>query len=142
MWLSKSKGTETMYNTHARRGFTDTLKALPKDSTVSNTNAQEGVDFCNELFRIERTLKDLTPEERYEKRLEQSKPVLEAFLPWLHIKKEQVLPKSSLGKAITYCLNQWSKLESFMLDGRLEISNNRAERAIKPFVIGRIYVMN
>ncbi|WP_154442839.1 IS66 family transposase [Tissierella pigra] len=122
---------------HARRGFTDTLKALPKDSTVSKTNAQEGVDFCNELFRIERALKELSPEERYIKRLEQSKPVLEAFLSWLNIKKEQVLPKSNLGKAINYCLNQWSKLESFMLDGRLEISNNRAERAIKPFVIGR-----
>lgn len=122
---------------HARRGFTDTLKALPKDSIVSKTNAQEGVDFCNELFRIERALKELSPEERYKKRLEQSKPVLEAFLSWLNIKKEQVLPKSSLGKAINYCLNQWSKLESFMLDGRLEISNNRAERAVKPFVIGR-----
>ena len=42
-----------------------------------------------------------------------------------------------MGKAIKYCLNQWPKLESFLLDGRLEISNNRAERAIKPFVIGR-----
>lgn len=122
---------------HARRGFTDTLKALPKDSTTSKTNAQEGVDFCNELFKIERVLKDLSPEERYDKRLEQSKPVLEAFLCWLQSKEKQVLPKSALGKAIKYCLNQWPKLESFMLDGRIEISNNRAERAIKPFVIGR-----
>lgn len=122
---------------HAKRGFTDTLKALPKDSIKSKTTAQEGVDFCDELFSIERALKDLSPEERYDKRLEQSKPVLEAFLSWLKTKKEKVLPKSSLGKAINYCLNQWNKLESFMLDGRIEISNNRAERAIKPFVIGR-----
>ncbi len=122
---------------HARRGFTDALKALPKDSTITKTNAKEGLDYCNELFKIEKILKDLSPEERYKARLEQSKPVLRSFLSWLQIKEKQVLPKSALGKAIKYCLNQWPKLESFMLDARIEISNNRAERAIKPFVIGR-----
>jgi hypothetical protein len=44
---------------------------------------------------------------------------------------------NTLGKAVKYCLNQWPKLEAYLLDGRLEISNNTAERAIKPFVIGR-----
>jgi transposase len=47
------------------------------------------------------------------------------------------LPKSAIGKAIAYCLNQWDKLQGFLKDGRLEIVNNRSERAIKPFVIGR-----
>ena len=56
---------------------------------------------------------------------------------WLTVKKQQVLPKSQLGKAVAYCLNQWSKLEAFLLDGQTELSNNLAERAIKPFVIGR-----
>jgi len=122
---------------HARRGFIDALKSLPNDALKTRTNAGEGLEFCNQLFKIERELKDKSPKERYEKRLEQSKPLLEAFLSWLHLKSEQVLPKSSLGKAIKYCLNQWPKLEAYLLDGRLEISNNRAERAIKPFVIGR-----
>lgn len=122
---------------HARRKFTDSLKALPKDATKSVTVAQEGLNYCNQLFKIEKELVDETPEVRYIKRQEQSKPVLEAFLEWLEIKKNQVLPKSSLGQAIKYCLNQWSKLVVFLEDGRLEISNNRAERAIKPFVIGR-----
>ncbi|CCQ95292.1 conserved hypothetical protein [[Clostridium] ultunense Esp] len=58
-------------------------------------------------------------------------------MSWLKTKEKQVLPKTSLGKAINYCLNQWNKITAFMLDGRIEISNNRAERAIKPFVIGR-----
>ncbi len=122
---------------HARRGFTDALKSLPKEADISTTNAKEGIDFCNKLFSIERSLRKLSEEERYKKRLEQSKPVLEAFLSWLNIKQKQVLPKSSLGKAVKYCLNQWPKLEAYLLDGRLEISNNTAERAIKPFVIGR-----
>ncbi|MGB4431197.1 MAG: transposase, partial [Limnochordia bacterium] len=47
------------------------------------------------------------------------------------------LPKSHLGKAIQYCLNQWNQLNAFLLDGRLEIDNNRTERSIKPFVIAR-----
>lgn len=57
---------------HGRRGFTDALKALPKDATTTKTTAEEGLEFCNQLFKIEKTLKDLNPEKRYEKRLEQS----------------------------------------------------------------------
>jgi len=48
-----------------------------------------------------------------------------------------VLPKSQLGKAISYALNQWQKLIEYVNNGQLNIDNNRAERAIKPFVIGR-----
>lgn len=124
---------------HARRGFTDTLKALPKDATTSKTNAEEGLEFCDKLFKLEREYRKekLTPEEIYKNRLEKTKPVLQNFLSWLKTKEKQILPKSSIGKAINYCLNQWDKLTAFMLDGKIEISNNRVERAIKPFVIGR-----
>src|SRR5690606_40164112 len=45
--------------------------------------------------------------------------------------------QSHLGKAVEYCLNHWKELNNFLLDGRLELSNNRSERSIKPFVIGR-----
>ncbi|MET3322597.1 UNVERIFIED_ORG: hypothetical protein ABIC97_005745 [Peribacillus simplex] len=86
---------------------------------------------------VERTLKNAAPSERYEQRLRKSKPILDRFSAWLHEQKDRVLPKSALGKAITYCLNQWKHLEAFLLDSRLEIDNNRSERSIKPFVIGR-----
>ncbi len=122
---------------HARRGFIDTLKALPKDSKTSESIACEGRNYCNKLFNLEKGFSGLPPDLRYEKRLEHSKDVLEAFLAWLNEYKEKVLPKSNLGKAINYCLNQWTKLETFLKDGEIELSNNRAERAIKPFVIGR-----
>lgn len=62
---------------------------------------------------------------------------LDAFLSWLKIQEQKVLPKGGLGKAITYCLNQWDKLVAFLEDGRLEIDNNGSERSIKPVVIGR-----
>lgn len=121
---------------HSRRAFTDVLKALPANS-IKPVAATEGLQFCNQLFAIERELKKLEPEERYKERLEKSKPVLEAFLSWLKTQEQKVLPQSGLGKAVTYCLNQWDKLVAFLEDGRLEIDNNRSERAIKPVVIGR-----
>ena len=122
---------------HARRKFDEALKALPKDKRAADVAAKQGLAFCNRLFDIERALKDVTPRERYEIRLKKSRPVLDAFFAWLHQQRPKVLPKSAFGQAITYCLNQWSKLESFLQDGQLELDNNRAERSIKPFVIGR-----
>nr|WP_249261019.1 IS66 family transposase [Virgibacillus pantothenticus] len=122
---------------HARRKFTEALQALPESSSTTAVKAKEGLDFCNKLFDIERKLKDVSPQKRYEKRLECSQPVLDAFSAWLKEQMPRVLPKSALGKAIKYCRNQWERLEGFLKDGRLEIDNNRAERSIKPFVIGR-----
>lgn len=122
---------------HARRKFTEALKALPAEQRDKPVAAGIGLDYCNKLFAIERQLKDLPDGERYEKRLELSKPVLDEFYIWLKKQRQQTLPKSAFGQAITYCLNQWDSLNNYLLDGRLEIDNNRAERSIKPFVIGR-----
>ena len=127
---------------HARRKFTEALKALPTEQKDKPVAASVGLDYCNRLFAIERQLKELSSQERYERRLELSKPVLDDFYIWLKKQRQQTLPKSAFGKAITYCLNQWDDLNHFLLDGRLEIDNNRAERSIKPFVIGRNYVLN
>jgi transposase len=122
---------------HARRKFDEALKVLPASKDKTETAAHQGLQFCNQLFAIERELKDATPEERYTIRLERSRPVLDAYLTWLRQQRSRTLPKSALGEAITYSLNQWDKLTAFLKDGRLEMDNNRSERAIKPFVIGR-----
>ena len=86
---------------------------------------------------MEQAFAELTPEERYEKRLEQEKPVLDALLSWANEMKGKTTPKSTLGKAIHYLLEQWPYLTRYLKDGRLELSNNRTERSIKPFVMGR-----
>lgn len=122
---------------HARRKYDEALKAMPVGADKSGTVAEQGLQFCNQLFAIERELKDETPENRHRIRQEQSQPVLDAYLVWLRQQRSRMLPKSKLGEAITYSWNQWDKLVSFLKDGRLEIDNNRSERAIKPFVIGR-----
>ena len=89
------------------------------------------------LFQLEQEFAPLTAEERYAKRLEQEKPVLEALLAWANGLEPQSAQKSALGKALHYLLEQWPYLMCYLEDGRLEFSNNRAERSIKPFVMGR-----
>ena len=123
---------------HARRKFVDAINVLPAPNRKQGgTTAHKGLEFCDKLFQIERDLHDVTPEERFAGRDQRSRAVLEKFRLWLEERALEVLPKSKLGEAITYCLNQWPKLVGFLLDGRLELDNNRSERAIKPFVIGR-----
>lgn len=122
---------------HARRKFVEASKAMPTPKQTIQTPTQEGIDFCNRLFAIEQELHDLSAPKRYQKRLEKSRPVVEDFAAWLKYQTPRVLPKSPLGQAIQYCRNQWDKLTAFLQDGRLELDNNRSERSIKPFVIGR-----
>jgi transposase len=122
---------------HARRKFDEALKALPDAKNKVAVAAREGLEFCNRLFAIERKVKDATAEERLRVRTEQSRPVVDAFVAWLRMQRPRVLPRSPLGAAVAYCLNQWDKLVVFLQDGRLELDNNRSERSIKPFVIGR-----
>ncbi len=122
---------------HARRKFDEALKALPAKLKDGQSAAKQGLDFCNKLFAVERVLHDLTAEERYEGRSVKSRPILNEFRDWLNYQRARMTPKSATGVAVHYCLNQWDKLEAFLLDGRLELDNNRSERSIKPFVIGR-----
>lgn len=119
---------------HARRKFDEAVKSLPKQEQAEST-ALEGQRYCNALFALEKEFSNLTVEERYQQRHEQAKPLLEALLAWAETKK--AAPKSALGKALHYLREQWPYLRRYLEDGRLEISNNRAERSIKPFVMDR-----
>ena len=119
---------------HARRKFDEAVKSLPKGK-VKGSSASQGLTYCNLLFGIEQEIASMTAEERRKERLEQAKPVLDAMLAWAN--SRTAAPKSALGKAFHYLKEQWPYLTNYLKDGRLEISNNRAERSIKPFVIDR-----
>jgi len=119
---------------HLRRKFDEAVKSLPKGKT-KGSSASQGLAYCNLLFGIEQEIAEKTAEERYEERLKQAKPVLDAMLSWAN--SRTAAPKSALGKALHYLKEQWPYLTNYLKDGRLEISNNRAERSIKPFVIDR-----
>ena len=119
---------------HTRRKFDEAVKSLPKGK-VKGSSASQGLTYCNLLFGIEQEIAGKTAEQRYEERLKQAKPVLDAMFAWAN--SRTAAPKSALGKAFHYLKEQWPYLTNYLKDGRLEISNNRAERSIKPFVIDR-----
>jgi transposase len=119
---------------HLRRKFDEALKALTK-GTNESSNAARGKRYCDKLFDLERKFAALAPDERFQKRQKISSPLLERFFAWLD--SLNAIPKTPIGMAAHYALNQRKYLERYLSDGRLEISNNRAERSIKPFVIGR-----
>ena len=124
---------------HMRRKFTDTLKSLPADLR-NRSPAQVGLDFCNTLFGLEERFskQGLSFEHRQLARTEQSVPTAKAFFAWAKTEyKKNPVPKSMLGAALTYAVRQESWLMNVFLDGRLELSNNRAERSVRPFALGR-----
>jgi transposase len=116
---------------HVRRKFNDAFQI----TKAPDSSAKMGLDYCNRLFELEREFENMTPGERFEARLERSKPVAEAFFAWADT--VCVPPKLAITRAVTYLLNQREWLMNVYLDGRLELSNNRGERSIKPFVMGR-----
>lgn len=120
---------------HARRKYVEAETAKQDESSVSL--AGEGLGCIRELFKIEKELRDLTPEERKAQRLEKEKPVLDAYWKWVESSRDKVLPKSKISQALNYSLTNKEQLETYLQDGRCAISNNIAENSIRPFTVGR-----
>ena len=97
--------------------------------------AEIGFDYCNQLFLIERELKDLEPDQKKEAREQRENSVWEAFWNWIGTLKPA--GGSALEKAVNYALNHHDGLTNYMKDGRCDISNNSAERRAKSYVQGR-----
>ncbi|MDB8559587.1 IS66 family transposase [Turicibacter sanguinis] len=102
--------------------------------TAEKGKAKIGLDYCNQIFDLERSLKDLEPEERQKQRQVLVRPVVEAFYTFISGVHAM---KGKLQTAVTYAFNQKEELMAFLDDGRLEASNNIAEQVIKSVVIGR-----
>ena len=118
---------------HARRKF---LEAMPVDEEIKKTSkAKEGFEKINRIFELEREFKELSKEERYNQRQQQTKPVLDEFYAW--IETINPIQGSGLAKAVQYAKNEKKYLYAFLENPNIPIDNNLAERTVKPFVIGR-----
>lgn len=120
---------------HVRRYF---IEAIPKGKEYDYSNpAVQGVSFCNELFKYEDKYKKqgLSYQQRGLMRLEQEKPVLDAFWSWLD--NQHPVRNSRMDKAVNYVRNRKQFLETYLEDGRCSFSNNLSENAIRPFTVGR-----
>ena len=99
---------------------------MGKDTaSVRGTLAYKGLSYYNQLFALEDKFSTMSPQDRYQARLEQSKKLLEALKKWLHETQKIVVAKSKLGEAINYSINQWPYLVAFLQDANLETSTNR-----------------
>jgi transposase len=115
---------------HARRKWWEAKTTDPR-------RAHEALGYIGRLYQLEEAVRDATPEERRAMRQEHALPILETFRAWIDEQQPQVLPKSPLGQALGYTLNQWTALNRYCEDGDLSIDNNVSERTVKVAAIGR-----
>lgn len=119
---------------HARRKF---IEALPNDKERS----EKVLLWIQQLYDIEKMARDqeCSPTQRLDLRAEKAAPILKEIKQYLDQLYDDpaVLPKSAIGQAVQYGLNQWTYLQRYVTDGQLEIDNNLVENAIRPVAIGR-----
>ena len=119
---------------HVRRRFVEAVKVQPKGKRGL---ADEAVALIGKLYGVERDHKDANDDARLLARQQRSVPVLAALRDWLDKTLPSVTPKSALGTALSYLRDYWPRLTRYTERGDLPIDNNRAENAIRPFVVGR-----
>jgi len=117
---------------HARRKFENAKENDPK-------RAEHVLELMRKLYITEREAREqgLSPEQRKQLRIEESKPVLQELEKWMKEQLPDVLPKSSIGQAIAYTLGLWNRLTRYIENGQVEIDNNLIENSIRPVAIGR-----
>lgn len=116
---------------HGRRKFYE-LAQLKKAPI-----AIEAVARIDALFAIERDIAGLSADERLAARAERSRPLVDDLALWLHHKRAGLSGKSDSAKAMDYLLKRWPAFTLFLDDGRVDLSNNAAERALRGIAVGR-----
>lgn len=121
-------------NMHGRRYFESAKVVGAKTGT---SLAEVALKFYQDLYDHEEILRPLPPEERHRRRQEVQVPIWKAFTEWVDANCGKVPPKSKIGKAFGYFKSEYKYLIGYLQDGRLEMDNGFAERAIRKFAIGR-----
>ncbi len=116
---------------HVRRKFYDIHVAQASPQAI------QALAFIGELYQIEADIRGKPPDERRRQRLQNAVPMLTSFKRWLDTTLMQISRKSELAKAIRYALSRWTALSRYCGDGRIEIDNNAAERALRTVALGR-----
>ena len=124
---------------HARRRFSDALKALKDKSDARNTVAYEALRQIAAIYKLDNELADKPPDEKLRERQLIVKPLVEAFFAWVKEKRnsELLLPKGKTAEGLDYCINQEQFLKVFLDHAEVPLDNNATESALRGFVIGR-----
>lgn len=122
---------------HARRYFYESVPLDNNKKMIESSDGYMGVKYIDELFEIENEINKLNIDEKLQVRKEKSEPVFKKFYEWVSSTSEKYITNNKLKKAITYVLNQKENLIKFLNDGRIPLTNSKAERAIRPFAVHR-----
>lgn len=131
--------TNTACLVHLRRKFAEIVKTAGGDAKAASVAsvALAARSKVDKLFAIDAKFDSMEPNERKQARLEELALPMAEFHSWAQTQIALAVPKMALHKALAYTLKYWPYIENVLADGRLELSNNIAERSVKPFVIGR-----
>ncbi len=116
---------------HVRRKFYDITQAGPSPI------AEQAITTIQQLYTIEKAIKNKPPDVRQQVRQQQSMPILDELYTWLQATLRTLSKGSGLSKAVRYALNQWEGLVAYTRNGRASIDNNTAEHSLRPIALGR-----
>lgn len=123
---------------HCRRYFYESVPLLSNKKMDETAEGYMGVTYCDTLFKVEKEMAELSEQERIKERQNKAKPVLDDFFRWVNeTLNTKIIVNDKLKKALVYAQNQQKELSEFLNDGRIPLSNNIAERAIRPFAVHR-----
>ncbi len=121
-------------NMHGRRGFE---KALKEGAKCGRSLAERAMNYYQQLYAVEERGRSMTWPERFALRNGEARPIWDEMKKWAEENASKVPPKSRIGEAFHYFISEYEYLTGYLRDGRLEIDNGFAERAIRKFAIGR-----
>ncbi|WP_290141755.1 IS66 family transposase [Allocoprobacillus halotolerans] len=122
---------------HCRRKYLEALDGAPSDTDLKGTASYRLLHKINKLFTLEKKLKGKSYEEIKDTRQKEAKPIIDDFFKDVKECAKVAVEKTKLSQALTYSINQEENLRLYLEEGRIEISNNRAENSIRPFCVGR-----
>ena len=131
--------TNTACLVHVRRRFAEIVKAAGGDAACEGADsiALEARRRIDRIFRVDSRFDGMEPDRRRKARERELRPLMESFRAWAGAAIGRAVPGLALHRALAYALRYWPYVMNVLEDGRLGLDNNIAERAIKPFVIGR-----
>lgn len=122
---------------HTRRYFYNCVPLDEHKQMIETSCGFQGVKYIDELFAVEREIENLSPSEKVVERKEKSAPILKNFYEWVSSTSKKHITNQKLKEALTYAQNQKENLVKFLDDGRIPLTNSKAERSIRPFAVHR-----
>ena len=132
--------TEVACWAHSRRKFFELadVSRRARDARITlSPIAVEAVKKIDAVFAVEREINGLTPEQRLTLRQARVKPLVDELHAWMKQQRARVSSKAAIAKAMDYMLKRWASFTRFVDDGRLCLTNNAAERALRCIAVGR-----